>query len=121
MGEKRKRGRKEEKKTKQKTKINIKHVAMYHGVAGQAGLQLEDFVQPDRLGLGQLLLRHANHKLDGGVSVVLLVVIDEGGGLVSALQHGLQHRLLVGLHTGARGNKQQGGLVEVAKVPPPDA
>lgn len=78
----------------------IERKSVYHGVAGEAGLQLEDFVQSSCLSLGQFLFRHAHHKLDCGVCVVLLVVVDESWGLVTALQHGLQHRLLIGLHTG---------------------
>lgn len=63
----------------------------YHGVTGQAGLQLEDFVKTDRLGLGQLLLRHPDQKLDRGVCVVFFIVVDESWCFVAALQHRLQH------------------------------
>lgn len=70
----------------------------YHGVAGKAGLQLEDFVKTSCLSLGQFVFRHANHKLHRGICVVFLIVIDESWCFVAALQHGLQHRLLIGLH-----------------------
>lgn len=66
-----------------------KTIADYHGVAGKAGLQLEDFVKASCLGLGQFLLRHANHKLDCGICVIFLIIIDESWCFVTALQHGL--------------------------------
>lgn len=79
-------------------------MSVYHWVAGKAGLQFEDFVETNCFSLGEFLFRHANHKLDCGVCVVFLVVTDEGWCFVSALQHGLQHRFLIGLHAG--GEKQ---------------
>lgn len=91
-------------------------MVLYHGVAGEAGLQLEDLVQTHRLGLAELLLGHAYHELDGGVGVVLLVVVDEGRRLVGALQHGLQDRLLVGL-----GGPKTGGYYQEANKPVPEA
>lgn len=74
-------------------------MSVHHGVAGEAGLQLEDFVEADCFGLGQFLLRQANHKLDRCVRVIFLVVVDESWRFVISLQHGLQHRLLIRLHT----------------------
>lgn len=69
----------------------------HHGVAGEGGLQFEDFMEADVLRLPQLLFRHLHHKAHGGVSVVLLEVGDDGGNLLCAVHHGLQHVLLVGL------------------------
>lgn len=69
----------------------------HHGGAGEGGLQLEDFMEAGVLRLPQLLFRHLHHKAHGGVGVVLLEVGDDGGNLLCAVHHGLQHVLLVGL------------------------
>lgn len=69
----------------------------YHRVAREGTLKFEDFVEASSLGLPQLLLRHLDHKAHGRVGVVLLEVSDQRWNLLCAVQHGLQHILLIGL------------------------
>lgn len=69
----------------------------YHRVAGEGALQLEDFMEASSLSLPQLLFCHLDHKAHCGVSVVVLVVCDERRNLLCAIQHRLQHILLVSL------------------------
>lgn len=69
----------------------------YHGVAGEWVLELEDFVQSCSLGLPQPLLGHFDHEAYRGVRVVLFIIRDQSWHLIRAVQHHLQHVLLVGL------------------------
>lgn len=70
----------------------------YHRIAGEAGLELEDFVEAGSLGFNQLLGCHLDQKAHGGVGVVLLVVSDQRRDFLCAVHHGLQNVLLVALH-----------------------
>lgn len=72
-------------------------ISHYHGVTGEGALKFEDFVEASSLRLLQLLCRHLDHKAHSGVGVVFLEVRDQRRDLVCAVQHWLQHVLLVGL------------------------
>lgn len=69
----------------------------YHRVAGEWALKFEDFVEASSLGFLQFLRRHLDHKAHSGVRVVFLEVCDQSRDLLCAVQHRLQHVLLVGL------------------------
>lgn len=69
----------------------------YHRVAGERALQFEDFMEASSFCLGQLLWCHLDHKAHSGVGVVVLVVCDQWRNFLCAIQHWLQHVLLVGL------------------------
>lgn len=69
----------------------------YHRTAGEAGLKFEDFVEAGCFCLPQLVFCHFHHKADCAVSVVFLVVCDQRGDLLCAIQHRLQNILLVAL------------------------
>lgn len=69
----------------------------YHRIAGEGTLQFEDLMEASSFCLSQLLCCHLDHKAHGGVSVVVLVVCDQRRDLLCAIQHWLQHILLVGL------------------------
>ncbi len=69
----------------------------YHRIASEGALKFEDFVEAGSLCLLQLLCCHLDHKAHSGVGVVLLVVCDQRRDLLCAIQHWLQHILLVGL------------------------
>lgn len=71
-------------------------------------------MQASRLGLPQPLLGHFDHEAYRGVRVVLLVVGYEGLDLLCAVQHGLQHILLVGLRE--RGKKDMENLPGLGSV-----
>lgn len=69
----------------------------YHRIASEGALKFEDFVEASSLRLHQLFWCHLDHKAHSGVCVIFLVVCDQRRDLLCAIQHGLQHVLLVGL------------------------
>ena len=69
----------------------------YHRIAGERTLQFEDFMEASSFCLPQLLFCHLNYKAHSSVSVVVLVVCNQRRDLLCAVQHWLQHVLLVGL------------------------
>lgn len=69
----------------------------YHRVAGEWALKFEDFVEASSLDFLQFLCRHLDHKTHSGVGVVFLEVCNQSRDLLCAVQHWLQHVLLVGL------------------------